>query len=179
MNRNLWLSLGLMLVSIIGCGAAEMPVCTGGLCGKTVESGRAAYVAPEKVAEVMTVPVAGKVTVIDFWDRDCPPCKEAMPRWNALSARMDPAMAIMIGVSLDSKIDEARAAVREDSRLHVSFPMLHDGEALILDGIYEVGVKRPVTVVVDANGTIIYDSRGSNGDAVKEVEAVLLSMEVL
>ncbi len=159
----------------ISCGV-RMPVCTGGMCGKNVESGRAQYVAAELVSEVLTVPAAGKVTVIDFWDTRCKPCIEEMPRFEALWGRADRDRVAFVGVAMDDAIDDVRAALRAEPNLAVTFPMVHDG-AEILDGIYGIGIERPVTVVIGANGAVLYDSRaGGSADHVSDVEAVLESL---
>lgn len=179
MTRLLRLALGpVAVLALAGCHAA-LPPCAGGMCGKSVASARAIFVPAEKVSEVMTVPVAGKVTVLDFWDTKCAPCLEAMPRWEALWQRVDRAEVALIGVAMDRSegeaygIDVVREQVRADPRLRVSFPLLYDGEALVLDRIYEVGPTFPRAVVVDAGGTVIYDSRAEGGDHVSGVQSLL------
>lgn len=141
--------------------------------------------APELVSEVMTLPAPGKVTVLDFWDTNCPPCLKAMPRWEALWNRVDRDNVVIVGVSMDranetsSGIDAARSAIRNDQRLNVTFPMLHDGESLMLEEIYEVGAALPVTVVIGTDGKVVYDSRASSGDSVSDVERILESLGAL
>ncbi|MBI4705670.1 MAG: TlpA family protein disulfide reductase [Deltaproteobacteria bacterium] len=182
MTRVLRLALGpVAALALAGCHAAPAP-CAGGMCGKSVAPARATFVAAEKVSEVMAVPVAGKVTVLDFWDTKCAPCLAAMPRWEALWRRADRAEVAFVGVAMDRSegeaygIDVVREQVRTDPRLKVSFPLLYDGEALVLDRIYAVGPSFPRAVVIDAAGIVIYDSRGEGGDHVAEVQSLLASL---
>ena len=190
MQRLRTLFLGWCLLTAAGCGA-KAPVCTGGLCGQKMQADCAMFVKPELVAaEPMEIPVPGKITVVDFWEICCDSCVRAMPGWEALWQRMDRSKAVMVGISLDDDVDAARRSLRGEKStvcpevtgggaVNVTFPMLYDGEARALDAIYNVGVTRPVTVVLDEDGTVIFDSRRVSGDAVAAVESLLSARGVL
>ena len=159
--------------------STKPPICTGRLCGKKVQSDRAMYVKPELVTkEPMEVPAVAKITVIDFWEVPCTPCIQAMPKWEALWQRVDQTDVVVVGISLDEDVDIARRALR-DGTVRVTFPMLYDGAARALDAIYSIGVTRPVTVVVDEKGFVIFDSRQPNGDAIAAVTDLLNARGVL
>ncbi len=171
-------SVCFLFLFFIGC-STKPPLCTGGLCGSKVRPDRAMYVKPELVAkEPMEVPAAGKLTIVDFWEVSCKPCIEAMPKWEDLWQRLDRNTAVMMGISLDNDVDLARKALR-DNTVQVTFPMLYDGEARALDAIYNIGAVRPVTVVVDENGIVIFDSRRTSGDAIVAVTDLLISRGAL
>ncbi len=170
--------LVVLILLVVGCRPA-VPPCNGGLCGKQVSSGKAQYAAEDKVSQVMTVPVAGKITVIDFWDTDCQPCLEAMPRWEALWQQLDKGRATLVSVALDQEIDPVRRTLKEDQRLvGISFPVLHDG-ADELGELYEVGATRPLVVIVDDKGMVLYDSRSESGDHVDRAEQLLTQLGVM
>ncbi len=155
----------------LSCAPTILP-CSGGICGAVPKQDRAIYVAPELIASVMDIPVKGKTTVVDFWDLDCEPCIHAMPEWQKLWNRLDKDKAIIVGISLDEDIDDVRSAVSE-GKIAVTFPMLYDGKALALNDIYEVGASRPVILVLNDMGIVIYDSRQSSEDYLETVERLL------
>ena len=60
-------------------------------------------------ANAVTTEFRGKVLVVNVWATWCPPCRKEMPSLERLHARLDPARAKVIGLSVE--IDEHR--VRE------------------------------------------------------------------
>ena len=60
-------------------------------------------------ANAVTTDFRGKVLVVNVWATWCPPCRQEMPSLERLHARLDPARAKVIGLSVE--IDEHR--VRE------------------------------------------------------------------
>ena len=60
-------------------------------------------------ANAVTADFRGKVLVLNVWATWCPPCRKEMPSLERLHARLDPARAKIIGLSVE--IDEHR--VRE------------------------------------------------------------------
>lgn len=96
----------------------------------------------------------GKVVILNFWMKSCPPCLEEFPDLvelaHVLAPRTDVAMlAVSIDEGPDSVRDTLKAVVRED----LPFPILFDPEAKIVAEKY--GTKQfPETWIIDKEGRI-------------------------
>jgi thiol-disulfide isomerase/thioredoxin len=53
-------------------------------------------------ANVVTADFRGKVVVLNVWATWCPPCRKEMPSLQRLHAKLDPARAEVIGVSVEN-----------------------------------------------------------------------------
>lgn len=106
----------------------------------------AAWLAPGE----KPVALAGKVHLIDFWFRTCPPCIAAIPELKKLHAEFAPRGLVLVGASTDDP-EAAREAVKE---LAIPYPVL----AKVSDECQlEYSVERfPTLVLVGADGVILW-----------------------
>jgi peroxiredoxin len=91
----------------------------------------------------------GRVVVVDFFAAYCAPCRQTLPRLQALHRRR-PELAI-VGVSLDEDAAAARALV---ARYGLTFPVIHD-PARALAGRFRV-TELPASFVADREGNIAW-----------------------
>ena len=107
----------------------------------------------------------GKAVIIDFWDTWCPPCKAAMPHFQALSEQYADEV-VVVGVALGR---EGEAKVRKfaaDYGITFEMVMFNNDPDLIqaFGGIQSI----PTTFLVDADGVIREKWIGGHGKAVYE-----------
>jgi cytochrome c biogenesis protein CcmG/thiol:disulfide interchange protein DsbE len=110
-----------MLSLVTGCGAAlgpgpeaERSSDTGSLQGNP---------APDFSVKVLARPGAtlslnelrGKVVLVDFWGTYCGPCKQSLPKLQALSAKYSEAGLRVIGISEDEPEDKDKIVAFADS----------------------------------------------------------------
>ena len=118
------------------------------------------------------IPAPGKVTVLDFWATHCKPCIAAMPGLESIWQRVDQDKVVVIGVSIDEDDALARKTMKEKFPVQVTFPMVYDGKAAKLQGIYKVGGAVPSTFVIDKHGRVRFYFDGSEGDMQRLEQAV-------
>jgi thiol-disulfide isomerase/thioredoxin len=129
------------------------------------------------VGKYLEIPLPGKVTVLDFWAASCAPCIKAMPGLESIWQRVDRDRVLVIGVAIDEDDGLARRSIREKFPVQVTFPMVYDGKAAKLQGIYKVGGKVPSTFVVDKQGRVRFYFDGSDGDMQRLEQAVAVLMD--
>jgi peroxiredoxin len=115
--------------------------------------------------------------VLDFWAASCAPCIKAMPGLESIWQRVDRDRVLVIGVAIDEDDGLARRSIREKFPVQVTFPMVYDGKAAKLQGIYKVGGKVPSTFVVDKQGRVRFYFDGSDGDMQRLEQAVAVLMD--
>jgi cytochrome c biogenesis protein CcmG, thiol:disulfide interchange protein DsbE len=95
---------------------------------------------------------AGKVVVVNFWNQDCPPCRQEMPLLEQEARRLRGAGVVVIGVVYvgGNWPNDPQAARDFLDRLGISYPNLVD-ESSDLSGRFGIaGI--PSSVVVDRSG---------------------------
>lgn len=107
---------------------------------------------------------ANKYTLIDFWASWCGPCRADMPNVVAVYNEFKDKGFGIVGVSLDEKADDWKAAIVE---LGITWPQMSDlkgweNAAAQLYGINSI----PATILVDQNGIIV--ARNLRGAAIKD-----------
>lgn len=111
----------------------------------------------------------GRVVIVDFWASWCAPCREAMPRLQALHDELGPTGVVVIGVSVDESEADARAFLEAEG---ISFATVHDGEQRLAEAWQPT--KMPTTFVLDRRGAIAAIHAGytaAQGEALRtEVE---------
>lgn len=114
----------------------------------------------------------GRVVIVDFWASWCAPCREAMPRLQALHDELGSAGVVVIGVSVDDSEADARAFLEAAG---IGFPIVLDTEQQ-LAAAWEPR-KMPTTFVIDREGAIAAVHAGyttAEGDALRvEVDRLL------
>ncbi|MCK6472666.1 MAG: TlpA family protein disulfide reductase [Planctomycetes bacterium] len=147
------------------CARAEMPAdAYPGMVGtKAAALAGRAWLAPgEKPVEL-----AGKVHLIDFWFRTCPPCIAAIPDLKKLHAEFAPRGLVLVGASTDDP-ETAREAVKE---LAIPYPVLAKvSDECVLDYSVE---RFPTLVLVGADGVILWRGEKWDGEARAALEKAL------
>lgn len=114
----------------------------------------------------------GKVVIVDFWASWCEPCREEMPVLERLYQRYEDRGLVVVGVSVDRALRNARGFLR---RTRVSFPIIHDAGHRIADRYSPPTM--PSSYIVDRRGVIRHVHEGfRSGDAQRmerEVRALL------
>ncbi len=112
------------------------------------------------VGSSVDIPVSGKVTVLDFWATWCEPCKlRILPSLERLWQKVDRSRVAIAAVSIDKgeNLDSLiRKCVAEEIPGGVSFPIVLDGSASILEKAYGVRGVIPATFVIDKKGRVRY-----------------------
>lgn len=111
--------------------------------------------------------LAGKITIVDFYEESCAPCMRGLPEVEALHKAL-PELAV-VGVSLD---DDAAAAARVAAKTGISFPVVHDASRMFA-GRYRV-TTLPATFVVDKTGKVRW--LGQRAHTAAELRAVVDSV---
>ena len=125
---------------ILGCGT--------GISQTRLENGK--FPAP------LTIPVSGKITVLDFWASWCEPCKDAMPEIEELWRSADRSRVAFVGVSADSTRDTAIGIMNEIGGLTI--PMVWDADGTVQKA-YGV-IKLPSIVILDEKGRVVWSAGG-------------------
>jgi peroxiredoxin len=97
----------------------------------------------------------GKVVLLNFWATWCGPCREEMPRLQALYDKYRGSGLVLLGVNID---DNPNAALAIAQKLKVSFPVLLDTDKSVSKR-YDLSTM-PSTVLIDRDGQIRYVHRG-------------------
>ena len=110
----------------------------------------------------------GKVVVLNFWATWCEPCREEMPSFNRLKARMGDAPFVILSINMA----EGEARVGEFlKKVPVDFPVLLDRDS----GVSRAWRARllPYTVVLDPALRIRYTALGELDWSAPDIEASL------
>jgi len=110
----------------------------------------------------------GRVVVVNFWASWCTPCREEMPVFIRLQARLGQGGLQFVGVAIDEPV-KAGAFARE---LGVNYPtLLGAGEGLSWSRALgnQAGVL-PYTVIFDRQGTLVARHAGALKES--EIEAL-------
>jgi peroxiredoxin len=97
----------------------------------------------------------GQVVLVNFWATWCGPCREEMPRLDALYQKYRASGFTLLGVNID---DDPRNAAGTAQKLKVSFPVLLDTDKSV-SRLYDLGTM-PSTVLIDRDGHVRYLHRG-------------------
>jgi thiol-disulfide isomerase/thioredoxin len=111
--------------------------------------------------------LAGKVVLVNFWNPDCPPCREEMPvlqaAWDRLGDRGLFVLGIMyVGGGWPNDPSSARAFLEREG---ITYPTIVDQTSTWADQFGIAGI--PTTVVVGGDGRVRYRLLGriAGGDA--------------
>ena len=94
----------------------------------------------------------GKVVVLNFWNQDCPPCRQEMPLLQRESRRLAGEGVAVIGVLYvgGNWPNDPEAARSFLDRLGITYPNLLDGSSGLAREFGIAGI--PSTIVVDRSG---------------------------
>jgi thiol-disulfide isomerase/thioredoxin len=112
----------------------------------------------------------GKPVLIDFWATWCLPCMASMPQMAALYQETKDKGLVFMAVDEDK---DAKTAADYMSEKHEPFPNFHDsGE--IGKALKQVGL--PYTVLIDAQGKIVFSKTGYSDDSPSELRAAIAKL---
>jgi peroxiredoxin len=97
----------------------------------------------------------GQVVLVNFWATWCGPCREEMPRLNALYEKYRKSGFVLLGVNID---DNPATAIATAGKLAVSFPILLDTDKQV-SKLYKL-TDMPSTALIDRDGRLRYVHRG-------------------
>ena len=108
---------------------------------------------------------AGKVTVINFWATWCSPCVKELPEFERLYRKYAPEIAFYAADAFTETGDAAAFWREQGYTIPLAFD---DGSAIKAFGDWDA---LPVTVILDIDGTIVYNAPGAFKDG--ELEKLL------
>ena len=122
---------------------------------------------PVKLSDIIA---KNKYTLVDFWASWCGPCRAEMPNVVAAYKEYNKKGFGIVGVSLDSKAEAWKQAIKDMDMTwdHMSDLKYWESEGATLYGVNSI----PATVLIAQDGTII--ARNLRGAAIKEKLAELL-----
>ena len=110
----------------------------------------------------------GQVVLVNFWATWCGPCREEMPRLNAMYEKYRKSGVVLLGVNID---DDPNTALATAKKLNVAFPVLLDTDKRV-SKLYDLSTM-PSTVVIDRDGKVRYLHRGyRDGDEAEYEQAI-------
>ena len=160
----------MFLLRVLQAAALAIGVLHAGLAGATAPAPNA--IAPDftlRGADGRTLhlqQLRGQVVLVNFWATWCGPCREEMPRLQALYDKYHPSGFTLIGVNVD---EDPRNAMGIAQKLKVSFPVLLDTDKTV-SRLYDMG-SMPATVLIDRDGRVRFLHRGYRDGVETEYDA--------
>jgi thiol-disulfide isomerase/thioredoxin len=106
----------------------------------------------------------GELVVVNFWASWCAPCRMELPVLDAWNRAWAGRGARVVAISIDQ---DARKAKRFVDEMELSLAVMHDGPAGLARTLDIPTV--PYTVLLDRDGRVIGEVRGSAEDEVAEI----------
>ena len=114
----------------------------------------------------------GQVVLVNFWATWCGPCREEMPRLDALYQKYRKSGFVLLGVNVD---DDPKTALATLAKLNVTFPVLFDSDKKV-SKLYDLNTM-PSTIVIDRDGKMRFLHRGyragTEGDYEQQIRGLL------
>ena len=107
----------------------------------------------------------GHVVVVDFWASWCAPCADEMPVLERLYNSLHGQGLDIVGVSQDTSAGNITSFLR---RVHVSFPIVHDGGHAVA-GRYSPGTM-PTSFIIDRHGVVRFVHTGYRASDAARIE---------
>ena len=137
-------------------------------------------VAAEKAGEFKLENLEGKqvklsdfqekgLVILDFWATWCVPCKNGLPKINELHEKYDSVNVLAINVDKPRK---KAAAVSHVKSNRFTFHTLFDPKKIVQKQFNVTNIPR--TLIIDQDGTIIYDHTGYQRGDEKHYEEVII-----
>lgn len=116
------------------------------------------------------LPLAGKLTYVDFWASWCGPCRKSFPWMNEMQRKYAAQGLAIVGVNLDQERADADAFLQ---KIPAEFPIAFDPSG---DAPTRYGVKgMPTSVLVGTDGKVIAVHAGFNDADAAALEDMIRS----
>ena len=137
-------------------------------------------VAAEKAGEFKLENIEGKqiklsdfqkegLVILDFWATWCVPCKNGLPKINEIHKKYDNVNVLAINVDKPRKKAAAVSLIKSN---RFSFHVLFDSKKIVQKQYNITNIPR--TLIIDQDGTIIYDHTGYKRGDEKHYEEVIV-----
>jgi peroxiredoxin len=157
--------------ALVRCGLALALLCPVG--AGALEPGRPApsfTVKNDRGTPVRLEDHRGQVVLLNFWATWCKPCKEELPRLEALYQRYRAQGFVILAVNLDGARDAGKARALRD-RLGLSFPIAFDPEQNV-PSLFDIE-KMPSSLIIDRSGLVRYVHAGFTAKDEVTIEAMI------
>jgi thiol-disulfide isomerase/thioredoxin len=104
----------------------------------------------------------GKPVLIDFWATWCAPCVASMPKLAEIYKEGKDKGLVLLSIDQD---EEASKATDFLAKKGYTWPNFHDGDGQIQEQMGSSPIPR--MVLVDAKGTVVYDSSGTDENGLR------------
>ena len=141
--KKLLVSLALVLITVSCQKSPEMP----GILDFTVNDLNG--------NEVKFSQYRGKVVLLNIWATWCPPCVKEIPDLNELHHAYKDKDVVILGVSVDAKIDDVKQAL--NSNIKIDYPVWFANQDFIKQ--FQV-TSIPHTLIVDKKGMVVQQMLG-------------------
>lgn len=102
--------------------------------------------------------IGQRALVLTFWASWCDPCVAEAPHLVELSAKYKSRGVELVSVSIDDA-DDQDALRKVVAKLGITYPVALDPSGTKILPTFATGVGVPLTLLVDANGTIVFSQR--------------------
>ena len=109
-----------------------------------------------------------KIVLIDFWATWCNICKREMPVLERVYKEYKGKGVEFLGIALDD-VDKTKQIRKILEEKGVTYPILIDQDQKVATEVYQLAGPIPFKVVIDTNGTIVYDHVGDYVDYPPEI----------
>ena len=160
----------LLVLFLLGSSFAGPAVTRVASATPSVEGGAQApdFSLPTDNGTVSLQSLAGKVVLVDFWATWCGPCQRSFPWLRAMHERYAAAGLDIVAINLDK---DHQAAERFLDKYPAPFTVAFDPAAVTAK---EFGVPgMPTTVLIGADGKILYVHTGFDPKKTGELEAII------
>jgi cytochrome c biogenesis protein CcmG, thiol:disulfide interchange protein DsbE len=152
----------LTVVALAACGGTREAPAAGaeGNCLDTAASASATQPGNRTVPALALACLSGdgtgslnrlsKPAVVNLWASWCEPCRTELPAMESFAQRSG-GEVLVVGVATGDTREAARSVVQD---LRLTFPQLYDRDKSLLLAVDKVSL--PVTLFLDARGTVVY-----------------------
>ena len=109
------------------------------------------------------------LVILDFWATWCVPCKNGLPKLNELHEKYDSVNVIAINTDKPRKKSAAVSHIKSNK---FKFQTLFDPKKVVQKQFNITSI--PHTIIIDSDGTIIYDHTGYQRGDEKHYEEVII-----
>lgn len=115
----------------------------------------------------------GSIVLVNFWATWCEPCKEELPKLEALYQKYKDQGVVILGVNLDIKRDQRRARALVE-RIGLSFPIVLDPKQTVPPRYQPA--KMPSSYLIDAQGNIRFKHEGYQAGDEAKLDAAIVRL---